>query len=311
MIISISRRTDIPAFYSDWFFRRVQEGFVLVRNPWNTHQVSRVSLLAGDVDGLVFWSKNPEPMFDRLHLLSDYTYYFQWTVTGYGAEVEKGLPSKRAVVLPAFERLAGLIGPERIRWRYDPIFFSREYTADRHRRVFEALARRLATCTRSCTISFLDFYRNTEKAMDGLGAYLPGPEERARLARDLADIARAQGLKLDACAEMDLESRGIPHAHCIDGNFLGHLKGMPLEVERDKGQRPGCGCSASIDIGVYDTCLHSCRYCYAHTSEQRLRANVSGYDPESPMLVGNVVSGDRITERRDPSSRKRQLRLES
>ena len=124
MIISASRRTDIPTYYSDWFFNRIKEGFVFVRNPMNAHQISRIDLRPDVVDGIVFWTKNPLPMLDRLDLLKEYTYYFQFTLTSYGEDVESNIPSKSNVIIPSFQRLSDKLGPERVIWRYDPIFLS-------------------------------------------------------------------------------------------------------------------------------------------------------------------------------------------
>ena len=142
MFISASRRTDIPSHYSEWFMNRIRAGFVLVRNPVNPRRVSRVSLSPDVVDGIVFWSKNPIPMLDRLDGLSGYMYCFQFTLNAYGAEVERGIPSKNAQLVDAFRRLSDKIGPERVLWRYDPIFVSGKYTVEYHLKYFEALARR-------------------------------------------------------------------------------------------------------------------------------------------------------------------------
>ncbi|MFQ7551470.1 MAG: DUF1848 family protein [Blautia marasmi] len=125
MILSVSRRTDVPAYYSDWFFERIEAGYACVRNPVSRHQVSRISLAPEVVDCIVFWTKNPAPMLERLSLLKGYMYYFQFTLTGYGRDVEPGLPDKKRVLIPAFRSLAGSLGAERVIWRYDPIFFQR------------------------------------------------------------------------------------------------------------------------------------------------------------------------------------------
>lgn len=117
MILSVSRRTDVPAYYADWFLGRIEEGYACVRNPFNRHQVSRISLEPDVVDCIVFWTKNPVPMLDRLPLLERYMYYFQFTLTGYGKDVEPGLPDKKKILLPAFKALAGTIGAERAVWR--------------------------------------------------------------------------------------------------------------------------------------------------------------------------------------------------
>ena len=127
MIISASRRTDIPTYYSEWFFNRIKEGYALVRNPMNAHQISKISLNPDVVDGIVFWTKNPTPMLDKLDRLKDYTYYFQFTLNAYGQDVEASIPSKNNVVIPAFQKLSDMIGPEKVIWRYDPIYLNETY----------------------------------------------------------------------------------------------------------------------------------------------------------------------------------------
>lgn len=311
MIISASRRTDIPAYFSDWFFNRLSAGFVLVRNPMNPRQISRVALTPDVVDGFVFWTKNPAPMLDRLSLLQDYPFYFQLTLTAYGRDVEAGLPGKGEALVPTFVRLAEAIGPERVIWRYDPIFLSETYTADYHLRWFGQLARRLSPCTRRCTISFIDFYRGTERQMADLNL-LPFPAQaQAELARRLAEIAHGYGLAIDTCAEaMDLSAYGIGHAHCIDGALLSRLGGVPLAVSPDKNQRPACGCAESIDIGAYNTCRNGCRYCYANYIPSTITANAARHDPHSPLLIGDLADDDRVVERKMASLRIEQLRLD-
>ena len=139
MIISASRRTDIPAYYSDWFCNRLREGFVCVRTPMNFHQVSRIALSSDVVDGIVFWTKDPRPLMPRLEELRAYPYYFQFTLTPYGKDMEPGLPDKGAVLLPAFQMLSDMIGPERVIWRYDPILLTARYTADFHITAFRQI----------------------------------------------------------------------------------------------------------------------------------------------------------------------------
>lgn len=265
MLISASRRTDIPAFYSEWLVNRLQEGFVLTRNPRNYRQVSRIALDPGAVDGLVLWTKNPGPMLDRLSALEPYTYYFQFTLTPYGREVEPGLPDKERVLIPLFQELARRIGKERLVWRYDPIFFSHTYTPARHLELFHQMAARLEGCTEECVISFLDFYKNTERQMSGLGLLELPPEERAVFLRKLSQATASYGLTLKACAEdPSLEALGVQSSRCIDAARLERIGGRPVPAGRDRNQRPRCGCAASVDIGVYNTCPHGCRYCYAN-----------------------------------------------
>lgn len=311
MIISASRRTDIPTYYSDWFLNRIREGYVYVRNPMNPHQISRVSLTPEDVDGIVFWTKDPSPMLPKLDALKEYMYYFQFTLNSYSADVERNVPSKSRAVIPTFQRLSDLIGPDRVIWRYDPIFLSDTYTMDYHIRYFEALAKRLAPYTRKCTISFLDLYRSTAKNMAGASPRLFSAEQQTRLAKSLAEIAHSYGLRIDTCAEaLDLSQYGIGHARCIDGDLLGRLLHCPLDAKKDKNQRVECGCTESLDIGAYNTCRNGCRYCYANHSEAAVLANCGRHDPTSPLLVGGVGSEDTITQRKAVSLRAGQLKFE-
>lgn len=306
MIISASRRTDIPACHADWFFRRLEEGYALVRHPMNPHRVSRVRLSPDVVDGFVFWTKNPLPMLDRLSLLGDYAYYFQFTLTSYGRDVEPGLPSKRDVIVPAFRKLASLAGRHRVIWRYDPVFLSRTYTFEYHVRCFERLAELLAPCTERCVISFLDFYRDTKRNMASLGLQDFSPDLQTALAARLAESARAHGLRLESCAEsLDLSRFGIAHARCVDADLIGSIGGAPLQVEADRHQRPACGCAQSIDIGAYGSCPHGCLYCYAGGG----RAAVKSCDPDSPLLAGALRPDDVVTERRMHSCVRREIPL--
>ena len=159
MIISASRRTDIPSYYSEWLFNRIQNGFVLVRNPMNIHQISKINLAPDMIDGIVFWTKNPSPMLSRVGELNKYTYYFQFTINPYGEEIEQALPSKRKVIIPSFIDLSIKIGADRVIWRYDPILINKKYTIEKHIKYFEMLARLLKGYTKKCVISFVDMYR--------------------------------------------------------------------------------------------------------------------------------------------------------
>lgn len=308
MIISASRRTDIPTYYSEWFLNRIKEGYVLVRNPMNAHQVSRISLSPDVVDGIVFWTKNPIPMLNKLDRLQDYTYYFQFTLNAYGQDVETNVPSKQNSIIPAFKRLSDTIGPDRVIWRYDPVFLNGTYTPEYHLRYFEQLAKILHPYTKKCTFSFMDMYWNTEKNGKGLGIQKFSIEQQKYLAKHFAHIAHGYGLSIDTCAEgIELEQYGIQHARCIDGRLLSQLIGCPLNVGKDKNQRLECGCIESIDIGAYNTCRNGCLYCYANHSIKSVQTNSQKHSPDSPLLVGSVGADDKITERRVSSCISAQL----
>ena len=310
MLISASRRTDIPTYYAAWFCHRIREGYVLVRNPMNARQISRIPLRPDCVDGIVFWTKNPLPMLDKLRQLDGYMYYFQFTVNAYGQDMERGVPSKNSVIIPAFQRLADLIGPDRVIWRYDPILFNATYTMAHHLRYFEALAKRLAGYTTTCTISFLDWYRHATRRIASLGIQRSTPAQQTWLAKQLAGIAHGCGLRIEACAEtLDLRPYGIQPARCVDDRLFARLSGCSINVARDTGQRPACGCASSVDIGAYNTCGNGCAYCYANFSERLVTANTGRHTPQSPLLTGEVGPDDTITERSARSCRMKHLPL--
>lgn len=300
MIISASRRTDIPSFYPEWFANRVREEFVCVRNPMNIHQVSRVSLDPELIDCIVFWTKNPAPMLPYLDAFSDYTYYFQTTLTGYGRDVEANLLDKHQVLLPAFRELSRRIGPERVIWRYDPILFNEKYTPEYHLRAVRQIAEGLEGYTEKCVISFVDTYRKNKKSIEALDAHDTLPDEEFRaFAAELASIVHGHGMVCASCAEkVNLADCGIEHNCCIDRKLIERLLGCPVNVKKDKTQRLECGCVASIDIGSYNTCRHGCRYCYANFSPEAVERNCATYDPASPLLCDRLRDDDVITERK-------------
>jgi len=289
MIISASRRTDIPAFYGEWLFNRLRAGFVLAPNPMNRHQVSRISLDPADVDCIVFWTKNPAPLVPELDRLRDFCFYFQFTLNPYGPDLESNLPAKSRLV-DTFRRLADKIGPERVIWRYDPILVTPQYTPAWHEAMFAEYCRQLHQDTRRCTISFYDSYRKSDRNLAALGPQPLDEAARRRLAGAMAAAARECHLALDTCAEtIDLREYGIGHAACIDIKLIEQLKHVRLQAGKDKNQRPACGCAASLDIGCYNTCPHGCRYCYANANYRQASANRQAHDPASPLLTGHLA----------------------
>ena len=285
MIISASRRTDIPAFYSDWFFHRLKAGSVVTRNPMNHSQIKHISLLPDDVDCFVFWSKNPQPMLSRLDELSDYQYYFQFTLTSYGNDIETHLPRKTELI-DTFQRLSDKIGAERVIWRYDPIFITPKYTIDYHIHYFGEIAYRLKGYTNSGIIGFIDLYPKSQKRFP-IGEL--SFDEKNQIAEYFSVIAKENRMKLCTCAEeINLSHHGIEHASCIDRNLIERLIDKPLKVKADNNQRTACGCAASVDIGVYNTCLNGCLYCYANYSDNTILSNMKNHDPSSPIMIGNI-----------------------
>ena len=221
MILSVSRRTDIPNYYSDWFIARIKEGFLYVRNPMNAHQISKIDLSPEVVDCIVFWTKNPANMIEKLEDLQKYMYYFQFTMTGYGKDVEPNLPNKREELIPTFKRLSEKIGKERVIWRYDPILIGKRYTIDYHLKAFEEIASNLADYTEKVVISFVDLYSKTQRNTKELDIKQITNEEMIELAREMAQIASKYNLIIETCAEqINLHEVGIQHGSCIDKKLI-------------------------------------------------------------------------------------------
>lgn len=311
MILSASRRTDIPNYYSEWLARRFRAGFLCVRNPMNFRQVSRITLNPNVIDCIVFWTKNPAPMLPYLDEYRRYMYYFQFTLTGYGKDIEPGLPDKRRILIPAFCELADRIGRDRVIWRYDPIFLSDHYTLDYHVKAFTRIAEALAGRTRRVVISFLDDYEKTKRNMKGINIQGLTKEKMRRLAHSFAVIAGRYGMEIQTCAEkIDLSEYGITHGACIDREYIEHLLGCRLRAGKDHGQRPECRCMESVEIGSYHTCRNGCRYCYANFSDGWVQARIRDFDVDSPILCGKMEPEDRITERKMKTLRENQMTLE-
>lgn len=298
MILSVSRRTDVPSFYSDWFFKRIKEGFLYVRNPMNAHQISRIDLSPELVDCIVFWTKNPTPMLERLDELNGYSYYFQFTLTGYGKDMEANLPDKKKVLIPAFQRLSRLLGKERVIWRYDPIILNERYTAAYHERAFRQIAEALTGCTEKAIISFVDLYPKVQRNMTGTGVSELSPEQMLELAGKLVALAKEHGMTVESCAEqIDLSSVGVEHGCCIDKKLIERLLHCSLQGAKDKNQRTECGCLESVEVGTYNTCKNGCRYCYANFNRALTEQSAGAYDPDSPLLCGSVQPEDKVTTR--------------
>jgi len=302
MIISASRRTDIPDFYSDWFFKRIEEGYVLVRNPFNFHQVSKVSLKRDTVDGIVFWTKNPEKMISRLYLIEDYAYYFLFTLNPYDKRIEKNLPEK-SYIIEVFKKLSSKIGKDRIIWRYDPVILTHEFDIEYHVKSFRDIAAKLHSYTSKCIISFITLYPKVYKNLKKIGVYEIDKQQKIEIVSKFYEIARKYSIKLEICAEqIDLSSYGVMPARCVDKNLMEKLLGKKLNIGKDKNQRKFCGCDESVDIGAYDTCLHGCIYCYANKNINYIKRNVSQYDVNSHLLCSNLVEEDVVKERKAKSS---------
>lgn len=295
MIISVSRRTDIPAFYAEWFINRINAGYCTVPNPFNTQQVMRISLAPQDVDVVVFWTRNPRPLFPRFRELDalGFRYYFQVTLMDNPRLIDPRSPAGEAAVATLRE-LARYIGSERVIWRYDPIVFSEITPPEFHRECYARLARALRGSAARSVVSFLDLYGKTHRRMQAMQAagvrLLPfdvSDPWLGNLLSDMAEIAAQNGMEVVSCAEVrDLQPFGIRPGKCIDDEYIQKVFGLEVTHTKDPGQRKACGCVISKDIGMYDTCLFGCQYCYATSSFERAARNYACHNPASPSLLG-------------------------
>lgn len=296
MIISASRRTDIPAFYAAWFMKRIRAGYCTVPNPFNRKQVTVVSLKPEDVDVIVFWTRNPKPLLPHLEELTHrgFRYYVQYTLMNNPAELDPHAPSLDSS-LATFRELAARTLPEQVIWRYDPMVFSAKTDVRFHEEVYRQIAAALHGSTHRCVISIVDIYRKIQprlKALSNRGLDIANPDTQPiegfdNLMRTLVNMACEYEMELVSCAEeIDLQPYGIRPGKCIDDEYIRQVFGLDVTHAKDASQRPACGCVASRDIGMYDSCLYGCQYCYATTSFERAKHNHEQHNPDSPSLLG-------------------------
>jgi hypothetical protein len=284
MILSASRRTDIPAYYSEWLINRLRAGFVSARNPMNHAQVRRIILNPDVIDCIVFWTKDPLNMLDKLNIIDKlgYRYYFQFTLTSYGKTVEKNLRDKEEIT-KTFCELSDRIGKERVVWRYDPIILNDVFDFAYHKEQFSRLCSKLGGHTKQCIISFVDIY---PKLKTNILREI-SMNEMIELGKMMVSAAKDFDITVKACCEKSLlYEYGIEQANCIDKTLIKNICGYSLNIKRDRNQRDSCGCYESVDIGAYNTCRNGCVYCYANYSDASVYNNCKRHDPQGEFLIG-------------------------
>ena len=308
MIIQTGNRTDIPAFFSEWFANRLREGFVLVRNPFNPQSVTRYILDPSVVDLIVFCTKNPEPLLRYMDLLKPYHQYWFVTITPYEKDIEPNVPDKSAV-METFRQLSSIAGPDHMCWRYDPIFIDETWTADRHIASFRAMCETLAGHTRAVVISFIDLYEKVKRNF---------PEVRTvpfrtqiTLTQAFAEIAGKYEMTVKPCGESrQLEKAGADCSGCMTQKVFEAAVGQNLNLPANPNNRRECACYITGDIGAYNTCRHFCRYCYANADKAAVLRSIKNHDPKSPLLIGHVQPEDKISQPKQVSWIDPQMRLE-
>ncbi len=294
MIINTGQRTDIPAFYSEWFANRLKAGFVMVRNPYNPQSVTRYRLSPDVVDIIGFCTKNPAPMFPYMNLLKPYGQFWYVTITPYGKEIEPHVPGKLEV-LDCFRRLSDIVGADSIGWRYDPVFISSTYPVERHIKAFEFIAKALSGYTHTAVISFIDLYEKTRNNFPE--AREVSSEDRLTLGNAFIEIGKTYGMTIRPCAEgNDLEAFGADCSGCMTVQMYEQAIHCHLNVPHKTPARKQCACYLGGDIGAYNTCGHLCRYCYANYNSDTVKRNMAKHDPASPLLIGHLSPDDQVHE---------------
>lgn len=294
MIINTGMRTDIPAFFSEWLMNRIQEGYVYVRNPYYPEKVTKYRLSPDVVDILCFCTKNPAPMLTHLNELSDFRQFWFVTITPYGKDIELNVPNKYEVI-DSFCKLSEKVGKMAVSWRYDPIFISKKYNIEYHIRAFGKIAEMLCGYTDQAVISFIDLYEKTKWNF---------PEsrevtsfERIELGKAFAEIGKKNGITVRACVEgNDLAPYGIDVSGCMTQQILERAADIRLDPPKKSSSRQGCSCLLGNDIGMYNTCAHFCKYCYANYNRNTVIENMKRHDPKSPLLIGHLQGNDILTD---------------
>ena len=283
MIISASYKTDIPAFYGEWFMNRLDAGYSLLRNPYNG-RLSRVDLSLEAVDGFVFWTKNLGPFLPRLKEVHrrGFPFMVQYTINGYPRALEVSVLEATKAAEHVRE-VSDQFGRDAVVWRYDTILLSSLTPVEFHLDNFAIIAESLKGCTNECVISFAQIYRKTRRNLDRAAAEEhftwrePSGEERQTLLRSLLRMTKANGMALTLCSQPEFAGEGVDEAHCIDAQRLSRIAGQTI-VAKLKGMRETCGCYESRDIGDYDTCPHGCVYCYAVLNRELSKRRYGAHD---------------------------------
>ncbi|WP_407428550.1 DUF1848 domain-containing protein [Treponema sp.] len=308
MLLFASGRTDIPAFYSQWFMNRIRAGFVDVRNPYYKEQVTRYKLNREVVDCIVFCTKNPAPMIPYLEELKStgLGLYFFVTITPYEKDVEPNVPDKENV-MDCFINLSKNLGKDRVCWRYDPVFIDEKYSVSYHIKSFRTMAEKLNGFTDRCIISFIDLYAKTKKNFPGIKEV--SESDQKFLAQSFSRIAFGNGIKIESCAEkIDLTACGVEAGACVNRNIIEKAAGIHLIQKTGKQNlRKHCECLPMHDIGAYNSCPHLCKYCYANYDARLVEKNSALHNPDSNFLLGETNENDTVHDAKQKSLKDEQL----
>ena len=295
MIINTGSRTDTVQYYSEWLLKRFKEGFVYSRNPLFFNKVTKYELNPEVVDCVIFCSKNYEPILGRLHEITDrFNTYFYYTITAYGKDIEPNVPSIEDSI-ETLIKLSEIVGAKRIAWRYDPILLTEKYTKNRHYETFDYMSEKLSPYIDRCIFSFVEMYKKLKTNMPEI--ILLTPEDKDEIAKNIGLIAKKNKILLQTCATLEnYEKYNIIQSGCITAEILGTANGVTFSNIKHSGNRKGCRCMESRNIGDYDTCPNGCKYCYANQNPQIARKNYEKHNADSPLILGGLNPTDEISQ---------------
>ncbi len=293
MILNVSGRTDIVAFYTPWFMNRYHEGYLDVRNPFNPKLVSRINF--SNVDLILFCTKNPLPIIDRIKEI-DKPIIFHVTLTPYKKGIEPYVIDKR-LVIEGIKRLSGILGSDNVIVRYDPIFLSDSYTLEYHIRAFDKMCKVLKGYVKKIVVSFLDDYKNVRYNMRYLRLRAFTEEDYKQIGLNFSRSAWENGMSVQTCfEERNLVSYGFTRGECLSLSLAEKITGKKPKKWKARGKK-GCNCAEMVDVGVYNTCKHFCKYCYANYDEKMVNVNTLKHDVNSSLLIGRIDIDDVIKPR--------------
>lgn len=299
MILNTGLRTDIPGFFSEWFYNRIEEGFVYVRNPYVKNQIYSYRLDPELIDCIIFCTKNPKPMLENLEKIDKFNQYWHITITPYEKEIEPNVPPMNDV-LESFKYLSKKLGKENVTLRYDPIFINEKYTLEKHIESFEYIANSLSDYTTEAIISFIDLYEKTKRNFPK--AREVTKDERLKLGKEFAQIGKKNNITIKTCVEgTELDKFGIDSSGCMTKEVIERAINKNLNIPKQKARNGECYCLLNNDIGEYNTCAHGCLYCYANSNKKLVKRNLKLHDPKSPILIGEIKEDDIIKEMKQKS----------
>lgn len=295
MVLNVSRRTDIVAFYSDWFIERYKEGYIDVRNPFYPKLISRIYFK--NVDLILFCTKNPIPILDKLKYI-DKPILFHVTLTPYKKDIEPNVLPK-GIIIEAIKKLSKVIGIDNLTIRYDPIFISEKYNLDYHIKAFNKLCSLLNGYVNKIIVSFIDDYKNVRKNEKILNFREFTEKDYEIIGKNFSRIAKENSMTVQTC----FENRNLVEYGFIKGECLSHELAYKLTGKKYKTWKArkgaNCNCVEMVDIGVYNSCKHFCKYCYANYDEKQVNNNFNSHFKDSSLLVGRIEKDDLIKERKN------------